>query len=70
MATRIGVRNRYKWDYACEDEYYEREMTLLEARHLPLPLRPLILSHRLLRGLAVLRHQEKEVKLTAKERRA
>ena len=38
MATRIGVRNRYRFDYACEDEYFEREMTILEARHLPQPL--------------------------------
>lgn len=37
-ASRIGVRNRYKYDYACEDEYFEREMTILEARHLPMPL--------------------------------
>lgn len=37
-ASRIGVRNRYKYDYACDDEYFEREMTILEARHLPLPL--------------------------------
>ena len=36
--ARIGVRNRYAYDYACEDEYFEREMTLLEARMLPLPL--------------------------------
>lgn len=36
--SRIGVRNRYKWDYSVEDEYFEREMTILEARHLPLPL--------------------------------
>lgn len=36
--SRIGVRNRYKYDYSVEDEYFEREMTLLEARHLPLPL--------------------------------
>lgn len=39
LATaRIGVRNRYAYDYACEDEYFEREMTMLEARNLPLPL--------------------------------
>ncbi len=38
VATRIGVRNRYKYDYACDDEYFEREMTILEGRHLPLPL--------------------------------
>jgi hypothetical protein len=37
-ASRIGVRNRYMHDYACEDEYFEREMTILEARHLPMPL--------------------------------
>ncbi len=36
--ARIGVRNRYQWDYSVEDDYYEREMTMLEARHLPLPL--------------------------------
>jgi len=36
--TRIGVTNRYAYDYACEDEYFEKEMTLLEARMLPLPL--------------------------------
>ena len=46
VGTRIGVRNRYKYvrslvafnceyqDYSVEDEYFEREMTLLEARHL------------------------------------
>jgi hypothetical protein len=39
-ATRIGVYNRYKYDYSCEDEYFEREMTILEARHLPMPLPP------------------------------
>ena len=38
IGSRIGVRNRYKYDYANEDEYFEREMTMLEARHLPLPL--------------------------------
>ena len=37
-SSRIGVRNRYKWDYSVEDDYFEREMTMLEARHLPLPL--------------------------------
>ena len=36
--TRIGVKNRYKYDYACEDEYFEKQMTMLEARQLPLPL--------------------------------
>ena len=38
QTSRIGVVNRYKYDYACEDEYFEREMTLLEARTLPLPI--------------------------------
>lgn len=36
--ARIGVRNRYQWDYSVEDGYFEREMTMLEARHLPLPI--------------------------------
>jgi hypothetical protein len=43
-ASRIGVRNRYKYDYACEDEYFEREMTMYDARTLPLPL-PKDFSH-------------------------
>ena len=38
LASRIGVHNRYKWDYACVDEYFEREMTMLESRKLPMPL--------------------------------
>jgi hypothetical protein len=45
MGSRIGVRNRYKYDYACEDEYFEREMTILEARHLPMPM-PIDFSHK------------------------
>ena len=36
--ARIGVHNRYKYDYSCEDEYFEREMTIYEARKLPLPI--------------------------------
>ena len=36
--SRIGVVNRYRFDYSCEDEYFEREMTLMEARTLPLPI--------------------------------
>ena len=37
-ATRLGMSNKYKFDYACEDEFFEREMTLLDAKltHLPL----------------------------------
>lgn len=35
--ARIQVSNRYAFDYACEDEYFDRELTLLEARKLPLP---------------------------------
>ena len=38
VSARISVVNRYKYDYACEDEYFQRDMTLLEARKLPLPL--------------------------------
>ncbi len=45
QAARIGVHNRYKYDYACEDEYFEKEMTLLEARKLPLPL-PVTFRHK------------------------
>ena len=38
-AQRLGMTNKYAYDYACEDEYFEREMTLLDAKltHLPLP---------------------------------
>ena len=38
-AARLGMTNKYAHDYACEDEYFEREMTLLDAKlmHLPLP---------------------------------
>ena len=36
--TRVGVQNRYRYDYSCEDEYYEKPMTLIEAVHLPLPV--------------------------------
>lgn len=35
---RIGVANRYRYDYSVEDEYYEKPMTLLEAVHLPIPV--------------------------------
>lgn len=42
--ARIGVKNRYAYDYACEDEYFEREMTMYDARTLPLPL-PKDFSH-------------------------
>ena len=36
-ATRLGMSNKYAHDYACEDEYFEREMTLLEAKETHLP---------------------------------
>ena len=38
-ASRIGMTNKYAHDYACEDEFFEREMTMHEAKsmHLPLP---------------------------------
>lgn len=36
--SRITAVNRYAADYACEDEYFQREMTLLDARNLPLPI--------------------------------
>ena len=33
-AARLGMTNKYKYDYACEDEYFEREMTLAEAKQI------------------------------------
>ena len=38
-SSRLGMTNKYAYDYACEDEYFEREMTMLDAKlaHLPLP---------------------------------
>jgi len=38
-ASRLTMSNKYAHDYACEDEYFEREMTLLDAKvaHLPIP---------------------------------
>ena len=32
------MTNKYAYDYACEDEFFEREMTLLDAKLLSLPL--------------------------------
>ena len=32
------MTNKYAHDYACEDEYFEREMTLLDAKLVSLPL--------------------------------
>ena len=39
FASRLGMTNKYAYDYACEDEYFEREMTMLDAKtmHLPIP---------------------------------
>ena len=39
FSQRLGMTNKYAHDYACEDEFFEREMTLLDAKttHLPLP---------------------------------
>ena len=34
----ITVENRWKYEYACEDEYYEKEMNMYDAHTLPLPL--------------------------------
>lgn len=38
FAARIGMTNRYAHDFACEDEYFEREMTLLDSKRTTLPL--------------------------------
>lgn len=37
-ASRLGMSNKYAYDYACEDEFFEREMTLLDAKITKLPL--------------------------------
>ena len=37
-ASRLGMTNKYAYDYACEDEFFEREMTMQEAKLMTLPL--------------------------------
>ena len=34
----MGMSNKYAMDYACEDEFFEREMTMLDAKITALPL--------------------------------
>ena len=36
--ARITVINRYKYDYSVEDGFFEKEMTYLEAKKMPLPI--------------------------------
>ena len=38
FASRMGMSNKYAYDYACEDEFFEREMTHYEAKAMHLPL--------------------------------
>lgn len=38
FSTRLGMTNRYAYDYACEDEFFEKEMTMLDAKLMTLPL--------------------------------
>jgi hypothetical protein len=38
FASRLGMTNKYAHDYACEDEFFEREMTMLDAKLTTLPL--------------------------------
>ena len=38
MTARVTVENRYKYDFANEDGYHEKEMTRLEAKTIPLPM--------------------------------
>ena len=45
FAARLGMTNKYAHDYACEDEFFEREMTLLDAKIQTLPL-PLDFKHK------------------------
>ena len=40
FASRLGMTNKYAYDYACEDEFFEREMTMLDAKITKLPLGP------------------------------
>lgn len=35
---RVTVVNRYKYDFANEDGFHEKEMTLLEAKKMPMPV--------------------------------
>ena len=44
-ASRIGMTNKYAHDFACEDEYFEREMTLLDSKLTKLPL-PITWKHK------------------------
>jgi len=45
FASRLGMTNKYAHDYACEDEYFEREMTMLDAKLQTLPL-PTTFKHK------------------------
>ena len=36
--ARVSVTNRYKYDYSVEDGFFEKEMTYLEAKKLPIPV--------------------------------
>ena len=45
FAARLGMTNKYAHDYACEDEFFEREMTLLDSKVMTLPL-PVTLKHK------------------------
>ena len=36
--ARITVKNRYKYDYSVEDGFFEKEMTYLEAKKMPIPV--------------------------------
>ena len=38
FASRLGMTNKYAYDYSCEDEFFEREMTMLDAKITKLPL--------------------------------
>uniref|UniRef100_A0A7S3JE96 Uncharacterized protein n=1 Tax=Euplotes harpa TaxID=151035 RepID=A0A7S3JE96_9SPIT len=38
LPARVTVVNRYKYDFSVEDGFFEKEMTLLEAKKLPLPV--------------------------------
>jgi hypothetical protein len=44
-SSRLGMTNKYAMDYACEDEFFEREMTFLDAKMMSLPL-PTTFKHK------------------------
>ena len=66
FSARLGMTNKYAHDYACEDEYFEREMTLLDAKLLPLPI-PDDYRHKIINQIHVLNNENHLVENADKE---